>query len=209
MSVYNDTVAVDVAQVYAVERGKHKVLFGHEVGDVGVGGVDAEFDGYGVLDIDKSRINDQWSVDVDRIEPHHDDQYPLTMPHTIANVSVYAEDSEGFMGMVRDDDAEHDRTKLDHMFVQPEARGKGYGLLLWDVYVCVTAAVGGVARGKIGETEDGATYHFLRQRGVPEDDIEAARGVWSGGDAVRWETDAANITNPAPLKQTREEDVVL
>lgn len=195
--------------LYKIARGKHKVVFAHEPGDIESGVLDVEWSGYGKFSTDRGVINTRWGADVVRESPHVDDQYPLSMPSTISNLTVYAEAEDAYDGVFKKDDPDYDHTKMDHLHTQPEARGKGYGTMMWDIYVCISAAVSGYVTGKIGETEDDATRRFLRRNGVPDEDIDTVGGVWTPGDSVSWETDVENITAEAPLERDSSTEVVL
>jgi len=186
---------------YEIARGKHTVAFSHQQGDVEEGVISVSWGGYGNISTSSaSALNVSHSVEVVRDKPHRDDTYPLDMPHSIANLTVYVQDSDGGAGGIfTPDNPDYDHTKMSHMYVQPEARGEGYGTMLWDVYVVVSAAVGGDAKGKIGETPEGDTLRFLTGNGVPEEDTNVTSGAWSAGEAVGWDTQAANIVDAAPI----------
>jgi len=179
--------------LYKIARGKHKVVFAHEPGDIESGVLDVEWSGYGKFSTDRGVINTRWGADVVRERPHVDDQYPLSMPSTISNLTVYAEAEDAYDGVFKKDDPDYDHTKMDHLHTQPEARGKGYGTMMWDIYVCISAAVSGYVTGKIGETEDDATRRFLRRNGVPDEDIDPAAWTDIEQDDIVYDDEAGRV----------------
>jgi len=194
--------------VYTIERPQHRVAFLHAPGEIEKGRIRTEWRGHGDYSQSRSAINTGWSAEVTREEPHADDEYPMSMPHTISNLTVYARDSDkGSSGMFTDPEGDYDYTYLDHLYTQPEARGEGYGQLMWDIYTVISVAVGGDARGKIGETDEGASYGFLRSNGVPDEDIEETSGAWVSTDAVKWDTPVENIKAVSPVVESTESGV--
>lgn len=142
-------------------------------------------------------INLSWGAEVNREQPHKDDPFPMSMPATIANMTVYGREDRT-SGSSPELPLEY--MYMDHLYVQEEARGMGYGQLLWDCYVALVAFIDGGARGSIGDTGDGDTVVFLRHQGVPEEDITRTdTAAWLGEGMAVWETDGENIVRPAPV----------
>ena len=191
-------MSAQTAHVVSISRDTHTVEFVYPPDRPDRGRVMAEWGGYGVFSSSRGGFNVSWSAEVVREEFHTDDEFPLSMPHTIANMTVRAlEDGE-----ISSYEPPFDKVYLDHLFVQDEARGRGYGTLLWDIYVAIGVAVGERMTGKIGETTSGSTRAFLQSRGVPDADIESTSGAWMSSDAVRWDTPVENLLAEAPVRQT-------
>ena len=201
------------ATIYTVRRSAHTVHF--VVGDsIAHADHKVEWDGPGEAETGRSSrsailgdtgyVNLSWSAEVNRETPHHEDQFPIDMPDTIANMTVYGREDRT-QGTTPTPPLEY--TKMDHLHVQEEARGMGFGLLVWDVYLTLSAAIGGDARGKVGDNEDADTVTFLERQGVPRSDIEYHDGGgWLGTHTAIWDTDVSNITAVAPL-ETRTEQI--
>ena len=142
---------------------------------------------------EKEYINLSWSVEITRSTPHHDDPYPLDMPNTIANMTVYG----------REDRTDGDNPELpleymyvSHFYVQPEARGRAYGRLLWDCHALLVDRISGDSAGKIGDDSTREAADFLRRQGVPEADLNRLEsGAWVSEKSVSWRTDGRNITD--------------
>lgn len=152
---------------------------------------------------EKGFINLSWKAEMNRGRGRPDDEFPVDMPDTICNLTVYGrEDRTG--GYSPELPLEY--MAMDHLYVQPEARGMGYGQLMWDCYVALVAYIDGDAVGKVGDDEDGTTYEFVRSQGVPADDVQHVdSSAWLGTHRVTWRTDGLNIVDPAPVSVGREE----
>jgi GNAT superfamily N-acetyltransferase len=136
-----------------------------------------------------------WSVKY-VVENPHDDVFPRSMNHTIANL--------GMRGMEQDES--HARRPEEvalmdmyHLHVQPEARGDGYGGMLWDVYAAALAwgdyhAIGGVGGGQ-------ETAAFLQRKGVPQNHLQYDMTTPANDEGiVRWGTPAENIVSGMPIE---------
>lgn len=148
---------------------------------------------------EKGYINLSWSVDINRSVPHHDDPFPLDMPNTIANMTVYG----------REDRTDGDSPELpleymyvSHFYVQPEARGRAYGRLMWDCHTLLVERIDGDSAGKIGDDATGEAAAFLRRQGVPEADLSrSSSGAWMSEASVAWRTDGRNITDAVDIER--------
>lgn len=194
----------------AIQRANHVVVAGGE--PIARVGIEIDTSLYGEPEVERSTIDSilgeqdswitmNWNAKVSRQQPHVDDDFPIGMPETICNLG---------MRVVEDDDDEPEAIYMNHLYVQEEARGRGYGLLMWDCYLAVVAYAHYelpqpvAASGGIGSTEGGATYDFLVRQGVPEADIiPGTKTPKEGIGTVTWETPAENVIDPAPI--TREE----
>lgn len=195
------------ATIVSVRRDSHNVHFVYDDG-IDRGEHKIEWGGYGVSDVDRSSFDSllgekdymsmSWSASVHRETPHRDDEFPMSMPAAIANMLVYARDGPG-RGMTVEPPFE--AVDMDHLHVQEEARGMGYGQLMWDVYLTVAVAIGGDARGKVGDDETANTKGYLERQGVPSSDITHRKGGgWLGSHTVIWDTDVSNIRRNAPVE---------
>lgn len=200
------------ATVISVERDTHTVRFVY--GDEIPRG-DHHIEWHGSGDVSASRssrtpilgetgyINLSWSVEVTREHPPVDDPYPLDMPNTIANLTFYGREDRTD-GLNPDPPLEY--TYMDHLYVQEPARGQGYGQLLWDAYLTTSVAIGGDARGKVGDEAHTPTVSYLTSNGVPREDIESREGGgWLGSRTAIWDTPVENIERVAPLTTTTQE----
>lgn len=133
-----------------------------------------------------------WTFEMNRVQPHSDDQYPMSMPDTIANIGIRAAKESPYSPSVAE---EVEAIDIQHLNVNPRARRMGYGQLLWDVYVAIVAYGDYRAEGGVGSTRSGATVAFLREQGVPMSDISpGARSPQGGEGLVKWDTAPSNIT---------------
>jgi len=195
-----------------IGRDSHKVVVAGE--ELAVLDMEIETDLYGSPSF-KTPVSDDiiaamgppyslsWSVEMNRVAPFTDDQYPMSMPQAIANLGFRAENEDT---LTPSRSGEVTGIYMRHLHVQEEARQQGYGQLLWDVYLAVVAYGGYRAAGGIGSTETGATVAFLKSQGVPEADISPGRKTPGGGaGTVGWSTPAANLTAAAPITETTVE----
>lgn len=157
----------------------------------------------GILGEQDTYLNLGYSCDVKRPASHHDDPFPVSMPRTIANMTVYGrEDRTG--GMSPQLPLEY--MYMDHLYVQEEARGMGYGQLLWDAYASLVAYADLDAHGAVGDGTERNTAQFLEAKGVPPEDITRSdSGAWLGTNRAKWQTDGQNVTRPVPYRVTEVE----
>lgn len=145
-------------------------------------------------------LNLRWRVEVSRPESIYDDNYPTDVPMTLANMSVYGSRDED--DHLAPDGLPLDYMYVDHLYVQPEARERGYGQLLWDAYAMLVYAIDGYGTGKIGEDAAGTTTEWLTSKGVPRADIDIIdSGAWLGERSVKWDTTGRNIYGQVPIEE--------
>lgn len=190
----------------AVSRPSHTIVVAGE--DIAHLYFDGELDLYGDLDLPPDHDDNilsslgapfsfSWGVAVDRVPPHADDKYPLSMPATIANAGIRG---RGHDGGSAGRPHEVGRIVMYHLWVQEPARREGYAQVLWDLYLALTAFTDADAGGNVGSTEGGGTVGFLKSQGVPADDISPGRhSPGEGSGTVGWLTDGENITSGAPI----------
>jgi len=143
------------------------------------------------------------SYDVGVVRPQsiNDDPFPASMPSNICNMTIYG-------GEDRTDGSSPtlplEYMEMSHLYVQEEARGMGYGQLLWDCYLALVAYGDLDARGKIGDDDERNSVAFLKAKGVPEEDITMSdSSAWLGTNSVSWATDGSNITGGEPISIQR------
>lgn len=153
----------------------------------------------GVVDAIVSDLSGvKWVIEVHRPRYREEDPFPVDMPSTICSAHIYARE---------DRTEEHNTTPpleygfLDHLYVQEQARGCGYGKFLWDCYLAVVAHIAGDARGKVGETEDGNTNRFLESRGVQSSSMEKLENeTFLAPYSIRWDANGENVINGQPVQ---------
>lgn len=150
-------------------------------------------------------INLIYSIEVNRPHPISSDPFPPQMPDTICNTSIHGREDRT-EGLSPELPIEY--MFMDHLYVQEEARGMGYGQLLWDCYLALVAYGDYDAHGKVGDDDGRTTVAFLKAQGVPPSDItESDSSAWLGKNRAVWETDGGNVTAGAPIvKQQFEVD---
>jgi len=142
-------------------------------------------------------ITPKYYVKIDRGMPREEDPFPIDMPHTIGNMASRLGNTDTPR---YDTDSDPDFIYLSHLFVQEDARGMGYGLLMWDCALAV-AAFGGIDMTGLVGAGGGASVSFLERQGVPPDAVrDAGRNVWGLSDRnVYWEADLADVLAGAPV----------
>jgi GNAT superfamily N-acetyltransferase len=152
---------------------------------------------HSILGEQDSLMNLSYSIEVNRPRSIYDDPFPVSMPATICNATIYGREDRSD-GMTPTLPLEY--MEMTHLYVQDEARGRGYGQLLWDCYLALVVYGEYEARGKIGDDTDRNTVAFLKSKGVPAEDItESDSSAWLGTNRAVWATEGRNLTGGEPI----------